>query len=117
MMHSGILLPDVAWTAIDHAHSLNMTRGRNGVPIGIMEMASRKARGVKKGICDYLFWHRSLGFAIEMKIGDGKLDDDQKIFIRSLIAAQCDVAVCWTKVQLFRKLADWELLRPGVRLI
>jgi hypothetical protein len=80
-----VLLPDVCWTAIDHAHSLDMRIGRHGRPIGLLEAQKRKARGVKAGIADYLFWHRRQAFAIELKTVDGVLSGDQEDFLQSMI--------------------------------
>lgn len=106
-----LLLPDVAWTAIDHAHSLDRRLTRNGVPIGLIEMQKRKRRGIKPGIWDYLFWHRRRAYAIELKVGDNDLDDDQIDFGKALIAAGLDLKVCWTKAQVFETTRDWGLLR------
>lgn len=113
-----ILRPNVAFTAVDHAHSLNMTPGRNGRPIGLIEAAKRKARGVRAGIPDYLFWALARGFAIELKAdADCKLSDDQEDFLKALISAQIEVSVCWTIDQVVDRCRAWDLLRPGVRLI
>ncbi len=108
-----LLLDDVQWTAIDHAHSLNPTIGRNGKPIGLGEAQKRIARGIKAGICDYLFWHRGLGFAIEMKRNASEpLSDDQKTFCRGLLAAGIPVKVCWTIWQVDEHVTEWGLTRP-----
>jgi hypothetical protein len=107
-----ILLADVCWTAIDHAHSFDRTIGRHGVPIGLLEARKRKLRGIRKGICDYLFWHRASAFALELKVGDNDLDDDQKAFIRRLIAAEVETKVCWSKPQVFDTVVKWGLTRP-----
>jgi len=110
-----ILLPDVQWTAIDHAHSLDMRTGRHGRPIGLIEVQKRKARGVKSGICDYLFWFDGRGFAIELKRNaDEKLSDDQKDFCRGLLQAGVLVKVCWTIWQVFNVVVEWGLARTGV---
>lgn len=106
-----ILLPDVAWTAIDHAHSLNMTIGRHGRPIGLIEAQKRKARGVKAGISDYLFWHKSRGFAIELKTVTGVLSDGQKDFLNQMIAAGVEVSVCWTLDLVAERVKGWGLCR------
>lgn len=106
-----ILLPDVCWTAIDHAHSLNMTIGRNGRPVGLIEAQKRKARGVKAGIADYLFWHRGNGFAIELKTVDGVLSDGQEDFLKQLILARVEVSVCWTLDQVLDRVQAWGLCR------
>jgi hypothetical protein len=111
-----VLLPTVAWTAVDHAHSLNPTIGRHGKPIGLLEAQKRKARGIRPGICDYLFWHQSLGYAIELKVDDGELTDDEEDFIRDLIKAEIEVKVCWGMWQVFETVGDWGLVRPGVRI-
>jgi hypothetical protein len=108
-----ILLPGVVWTAVDHAHSPDRRMARNGrVSIGFLEMRKRRERGVKPGIPDYLFWHRARAFAIELKVGDNKLDDDQRTFATSFIHADCFFKVCWTKDQVFETVRDWELTRP-----
>ena len=108
-----ILLEDVQWTAVDHAHSLDKRLTKNGVPIGLIEMKKRKARGIKAGITDYLFWHRSLGFAIEMKRNASeRLSDDQKIFCRGLLKAGIPVKVCWTIWQVDEHVTEWGLTRP-----
>jgi hypothetical protein len=108
-----ILLQDVQWTAVDHAHSLDRRIGRNGVPIGLIEVKKRKARGVKSGICDYLFWFDGRAFAIELKRNASeKLSDDQKTFCRGLLRAGVLVKVCWTKSQVFNVVVDWGLTRP-----
>jgi hypothetical protein len=112
-----ILLPQVAWTAIDHAHSFNPTIGRNGKPIGLMEMVKRKARGIRAGLQDYSFWHSGLGFAIELKkSAAAPLSNDQKIWLRELQAAEVPVRICWTIDQVFWSVDGWGLVRPGVRL-
>lgn len=110
-----VLLPEVAWTAIDHSHSFNPTIGRNGRPIGLMEMARRKAQGVVAGIPDYHFMHASYSYWIEFKIADGVLSDDQKTFMRRLIAAGAICKVCWGAVQVMNTVYDWRLCRPEVK--
>ena len=115
-MLRGVLRPEVAWTAIDHAHSLNPTIGRHGKPIGLLEAQKRKARGVRPGVCDYLFWHNSLGYAIEFKVDDGELTGDEERFIKDLIKAKAEVKVCWGMWQVFETVSDWGLVRPGVRI-
>jgi len=108
-----ILLPDVQWTAIDHAHSLDRRIGRNGRPIGLIEVQKRKARGIKSGICDYLFWFDGRAFAIELKRNaDEQLSDTQKDFCRGLLRAGALVKVCWTKIQVFDTVVEWRLTRP-----
>jgi hypothetical protein len=113
-----VLRPDVQWTAIDHAHSLDMRPGRHGRPIGLLEAQKRKARGCKPGICDYLFWHRRLGFAIELKRNaDEDLSDDQKVFCQGLLDACIPLRVCWTSDQVFATVRSWGLTRAGVSLV
>ena len=112
MLHT-LLLPDVCWTAIDHAHSLDRRLGRNGVPIGLIEARKRKARGIKKGIWDYLFWHRARAFSIELKVGDNDLTPEQEEFGNALILAEVEVKVCWTIDQVFETTKAWGLLRPS----
>ena len=112
-----VLRPEVCWTAIDHAHSFDMRPSKHGVPIGLIEAQKRKARGVRAGIPDYLFWAAGQGYGIEFKTGDGTLSDDQRNFLRELIAAKVEVAVCWGSVQVFRKVHEWGLVRPSVRTV
>jgi hypothetical protein len=107
-----VLLPDVQWTAVDHAHSLDRRIGREGRPIGLIEAMKRKARGIRKGIPDYLYWHRGRGFAIELKRNaDEQLSDDQEDFLRGLIRAGVEVKICWTKMQVFDTVVAWGLTR------
>jgi len=107
-----VLRPDVVWTAVDHAHSLDQRIGRNGRPIGILEAQKRKGRGVKKGICDYLFWYQQYGFAIELKrSASDPLSPEQKVFCKSLLATRIPVKVCWTKDQVFDTVVSWGLTR------
>ena len=106
-----ILLPDVCWTAIDHAHSLNMTPGRHGRPIGLLEAQKRKARGVRAGVSDYLFWRHGAGFAIELKTVDGSLSGDQRVFLQEMINTGIPVSVCWDIRQVAVKLLEWGLCR------
>lgn len=112
-----ILLPDVTWTAIDSAFSLNRTIGRNGKEIGWGEVQKRKKRGIKPGPPDFVFWHVGRGFAIELKTVEGELTEDEEKFLRSLIRSGIEVAVCWTFNQVIARLSIWGLLRPGVRVI
>jgi hypothetical protein len=119
-----ILLPDVQWTAVDLAHSLderpirNARPGRDGrIPtIGLIEAQKRKRRGCKPGVWDFLFWHQTNAFALELKVGDGDLSDDQKEFGRGLIRAGCKLKVCWTFEQFIQTITAWGLVRPGVRI-
>jgi hypothetical protein len=107
-----ILLPDVQWTSVDHAHSLDMRLGRSGVPIGLIEAQKRKARGVKAGIPDMVFWYQQRGYAIELKRNASEpLSDDQKIFCRGLLTAGIPVKICWTKHQVLETVEAWGLTR------
>jgi hypothetical protein len=108
-----ILLPDVQWTSVDHAHSLDRRIGRNGVPIGLMEAQKRKSRGIRAGITDMLFWYRQRGFAIELKRNASEpLSDDQKTFCKGLLLAGIPVKICWSKDQVWRTVVEWGLTRP-----
>lgn len=110
-----ILLPDVCWTAIDHAHSLDRRPTPGGLPIGMVEMRKRKARGIRSGLWDYFFWHRGITHVIELKVGDNDLTPEQETFGRALIAAGVDrLKVCWNKDQLFHTVVDWGLTRKAV---
>jgi hypothetical protein len=107
-----VLLPEVQWTSVDHAHSLDQRLGRTGRPIGLVEAMKRKARGVKKGITDILFWHQGRGFAIELKRSASEpLSDAQKEFCKGLLAAQIPVKICWSKSQVYQVVVDWKLTR------
>jgi hypothetical protein len=110
-----LLLPEVCWTAIDHAHSLDRRTTAKGVPIGLIEMRKRKARGIKSGIWDYFFWHRGLTHVIELKVGDNDLTPDQEEFGRRLLGAGVQhLKVCWTRDQVFNTVRDWGLTRRAV---
>lgn len=99
-MLARVLRPDVCWTAVDHANARDKLTG-----------AIRKARGVKAGIPDFLFWHDGRGFAIEFKREDGVLSDAQRDFLRTLIGADVEVAVCWSASQVADKVVEWGLTR------
>lgn len=110
-----ILLPEVCWTAIDHAHSLDRRLSKRGFPIGLIEMQKRKARGIRSGLWDYFFWHRSVTHVIELKVGDGNLSPSQEDFGRQLIrAGVTQLKVCWSKDQLFNTVVEWGLTRNAV---
>jgi len=110
-----ILLPEVCWTAVDHAHSLDRRLTKNGVPIGLIEMQKRKARGIRSGIWDYFFWHRGITHVIELKVGDNDLTPDQEEFGRQLLGAGVQhLKVCWTRDQVFNIVRDWGLTRRAV---
>lgn len=112
-----VLIPDVVWSAIDHAHSLDRRAGRYGVPIGLIEMQKRKARGVKAGIFDYIFFYQRRAFHIELKRdADGDLSADQITWAKGLIAQGFEIKICWTKDQVFNTVAGWGLTRPGTKL-
>ena len=108
-----ILLPEVCWTAIDHGHTFDMRPGRRGVPIGLLEAQKRKARGIKAGLPDLMFWHVGQGYAIELKTDCGDLSEAQEIFLREMIAAGVEVAVCWNQTQVFNKVVGWGLTRAA----
>jgi VRR-NUC domain len=117
MLHT-ILLPGVCWTAIDHGHSFDKRPARvkpdrhGRVPtIGMLEAIKRKRRGIKSGICDYLFWFEGSSFAIELKVPDGILSDDQKKWLRSMIANKVRCKVCWSKSLVFQTVVEWGLTR------
>lgn len=95
-----VLLPDVCWTAIDHANARDALTG-----------AIRKARGVRAGIPDYLFWRLGKPYAIEFK-PNGDLSDSQKKFLPEMIGAGVEVAVCRTASQVLQRLQLWGLCRP-----
>jgi hypothetical protein len=107
-----ILLEEVEWSAVDHGHSLDMRKGRHGVPIGVLEAKKRKRRGIKTGLCDYYFWHQDCAFAIEMKMPDGVLRDDQRKHIKGLIRNGVLVKVCYSTNLVFNTVVEWHLTRP-----
>lgn len=109
-----LLLPDVAWTAVAHEHSLNRTLGRNGRPIGLLEMQKRKARGVKAGIWDIWFAHLGRTYWIELKVNDNNLSPDQEDFGRQALRAGCQLKVCWSVLQVVQTLQAWGLVRAAV---
>jgi hypothetical protein len=114
-----ILLPEVAWTAVDHAHSIDRSRViiRNGreVPVGLIEMKKRQARGIRSGLWDLWFWHRGITHVIELKVGDNDLTPEQEDWGRKLLGAGVhNLKVCWTRDQVFNTVRDWGLTRNAV---
>jgi hypothetical protein len=106
-----LLRSGVCWTAIDHGHTFDKTLGRHGKPIGLIEAQKRKARGVRAGIPDFLYWHQGRGYAIERKVAGGVISDEQKQFQAELVEAGIPVAVCWTQKEICDALEGWGLLR------
>lgn len=110
-----VLLPEVCWTAIDHAHSLDQRKTKFGIPIGLIEMQKRKARGIRSGLWDYFFWHQSVTHVIELKVGINDLSPDQEIFGHQLIRAGVNrLKVCWSQDQVFNTVKEWGLTRNAV---
>jgi hypothetical protein len=107
-----LLRPGVCWTAIDHGHSVNPTLGKNGQPIGVLEAKLRKARGVRSGIPDMLFWADGKPYAIERKVEGGVISERQREFQEELKQAGVLVAVAWSQAELCATLTAWGLLRP-----
>lgn len=107
-----LLRPGVCWTSVDHAHSFNKELGRSGKPIGLLEAEKRKARGVRAGIPDYLFWNDGRGYAIERKVGKNRLSDAQIEFHDELRVAGIPIATCRSLKQMLDTLGGWGLLRP-----
>lgn len=113
-----ILLPDVAWSAIDHAHSFTKQIGRNGRSIGMLEAVKRKRRGIQAGIFDYLFLHDGRGYQIELKRdADQDFSDAQKVWGGRLMAAGVPIKLCWTKDQVFQTVVGWGLTRVGAQQV
>ena len=110
-MLTPLLLPEVTWTAIDHGHSFDKRKGRHGVEIGFLEARKRKRRGVKPGIPDYLFWHEGDAFAIELKMPDGTLSDDQRDMLKALIRSGVLCRVCYSTNLVLLTCQEWSLLR------
>jgi hypothetical protein len=106
-----ILLPDVCWSSVDHAHSLDRRPSKYGVPIGMLEAKKRKARGIRAGLPDFMFWHRAKPFAIEFKIAGGELTDEERKFLREMIRAGVEVKVCWGERQVVATVTAWGLTR------
>jgi hypothetical protein len=106
-----LLLPDVAWSAIDHGHSFDKRVGRHGVEIGFLEAKKRKRRGVEPGIPDYLLWHEGDSFAIELKMPDGDLSDDQRTMLKRLIRSGVLCRVCHSLNLVLNTLMEWHLTR------
>lgn len=98
-----VLRHDVTWTAIDHANAKDRLTG-----------AIRKARGVKAGIPDYLFWHRGRAYAIELKALGGQLSAAQNLFLYCLTVSDIDFTVCRSVAEVFQAVEEWGLTRTSV---
>lgn len=99
-MLNRILLPDVCWSAVDHANAADATTG-----------AIRKARGAKPGLPDLLFWYQGRAYAIELKIVGGVVSPAQRQFQDQLARAGGLVAVCRDCASVFSTVQAWGLSR------
>ncbi len=80
--------PPVYWTAVDHAAKLSPRQA-----------ASRKRRGVKRGIADFMIvWKDGYGHTqliwIELKSARGSLSPEQKDFAFQMIRCNSNVFLC-----------------------
>ena len=79
-----VLHPPVWWSGIDHAAKLSPRYG-----------AQRKARGVKRGIADFLIIAPGPNILwIEVKRGDGRLTPEQRDFAAAMHAVNAWCVLC-----------------------
>lgn len=99
-----LLRADVRWTAIDHAAQISPRQG-----------ASRKSRGVVRGIADYLFWwpHSRAG-AIEIKTKTGRVTDVQAAWAEGWMDAGHRYAVCRSLDEVRAALSVWKISREKI---
>lgn len=88
----------VLWTALDHAAKLSRRQG-----------GERKARGVVRGIPDYLFVLPPEGQAafIELKSATGRLTPEQRVWREYLLRSGAHHAVCRSLDDVCEALASW----------
>lgn len=113
-MFQRILLPwpQVIWFAIDAAGSRDMTPGKHGVPIGLLEMQKFIRRGGRKGVLDLIFLAWRTAYWIELKKdADASLTDEQRQMVKDLITGGYEVSICWDLWQVFAKVKEWGLCR------
>ena len=84
---------EVVWTGIEHAAQLSLRQG-----------AIRKAKGIKRGLPDFLFWHTGLSIAVELKTATGVQSDPQRDFMERFRAAGGIYAVCRSEQEMERVL-------------
>ncbi len=88
---------EVLWSGIEHAGQISLRQG-----------AVRKAKGVRRGLPDLLFWHGGKSIAVELKTASGVQSDAQKDFMDRFRAAGGIYAVCRSEqdVELLLRAAD-----------
>lgn len=79
----------VVWTAVDHGIWFNSD-------LGMRMWARLKARGIKPGIPDLHFWWNEKYLAIELKVGEGKLTEDEEAWLKKVSDNGFGSAACWT---------------------
>lgn len=96
-----LLAPGVRWSSLDHAAKITARQG-----------ADRKARGVKRGLPDLLFWwpERNAG-AIELKTAKGRISAEQLEFRDHWIMAGFDYALCRSLDDVRATLIRWNISR------
>lgn len=89
-----VLHPPVWWTGIDHAAKLSPRYG-----------ADRKARGVKKGIGDFLIIAPGPNVLfIEVKTATGRMTPEQREFAEAMHAVQAWCVLCRSVEEVGRAL-------------
>lgn len=86
---------EVVWSGIEHAQQLSLRQG-----------AIRKAKGVRRGLPDFLFWHAGRSIAVELKTPTGVQSESQKEFMERFRAAGGIYAVCRSEQEVERALRD-----------
>lgn len=96
--------PNVAWSACDHAAKISQRQGAN-----------RKARGVQRGMADYLFIIPPNGTVgqLELKrpVASSRQSPEQRDWQARVTAAGGLYAVCRSLPEVIGTLRAWDLVR------
>lgn len=95
---------EVVWSGIEHAQQMTVRQG-----------AIRKAKGVKRGLPDMLFWWGGKSVAVELKTPEGRQSEDQRDFMVRFRAAGGIYAVCRSEqdVELVLRAAEFPVRIPA----
>jgi VRR-NUC domain len=103
------LPPTVVWSGVEHAQKLSLRQGQ-----------MRKAKGVRSGLPDLMFWYEGRFLGVELKAAKGVQSDNQKAFQAGMLRNGFRYAVCWSEQDVEAALRDCgipvRLPAPGPRV-
>lgn len=91
------LPPSVLWSGVGHEKKQSLRAG-----------AIQKAKGIRRGLSDLMFWHRGVFLGIEIKAGKNTETTEQEKFGLALEANGFRYAVCRSEKEVEVVLKRWE---------